>query len=271
MRRRLLALSVVLALVFVGVACGDDSDSNKADTTSTTQSTAAKDTLEGEIVVSAAASLTEAFDEIAKDFETAHPGVEVSPDYGPSSGLSDDILAGKPSDIFASADQTNMQKLVDGKAVDAGAPKVFARNRPEMAVPKGNPGGVKGLADFAKSDLDIGLCAADVPCGKFARQVLDQAGITPSVDTNEVDVKSLLGKIESNDLDLGMVYHTDVVAAGDQVEGIEIPDDQNVIAVYPIAALKDSKNQDVAEAFAAYVASPAAQSVLEKFGFLPPS
>jgi molybdate transport system substrate-binding protein len=264
LRRRALALSVVLALTFVGVACGDGDSSASSSST-------AKDALKGEIVVSAAASLTEAFDEIVKDFEAAHPGLNVSPDYGPSSGLSDDILAGKPSDVFASADEANMQKLVDGKAVDAGAPKIFARNRPEMAVPAGNPGHVTGLADFARSDLDIGLCAADVPCGKFARQVLDHAGVTPSIDTNEVDVKSLLGKIESDDLDVGIVYHTDVVAAGDQVEGLTIPDDQNVIAVYPVATLKDSQNAAVAAAFAEYVSSPAARTVLEKFGFLPPS
>src|SRR5690349_16455445 len=164
-----------------------------------------------------------------------------------------------------------MQKLIDGKVVDASAPKVFARNRPEMAVPSGNPGHVTGIADFAKSDLDIGLCAADVPCGKFARQVLDHAGVTPSIDTNEVDVKSLLGKIESDDLDLGMVYHSDVVAAGGKVEGLTIPDDKNVIAVYPIAALKDSKHEDVAQAFVDFVAGAKAQSVLRKFGFLPPS
>jgi molybdate transport system substrate-binding protein len=258
-----LGVALLLLLLLAGPACGDDGSS-------ATRSSSSKDGLEGGIVVSAAASLTEAFDEIAKHFEAAHPDVEVHLDYGPSSALSDDILAGKPSDVFASADESNMQKLVDREAVDAGAPEVFARNRPEMAVPAGNPGHVTGLADFAKSDLDIGLCAADVPCGKFARQVLDHAGVTPSIDTNEVDVKSLLGKIESDDLDLGIVYHTDVVAAGDEVEGLRIPDDENVVALYPIAALKGSTHGAVARAFVEYVSSPPAHAVLEKFGFLPP-
>jgi molybdate transport system substrate-binding protein len=254
--------ALLLVPLLATIACGDDADATSGGPAAA---------LKGEIVVSAAASLTEAFDEIAKDFEAAHPGVKVRTDYGPSSGLSDDILAGKPSDVFASADQSNMQKLVDGKAVNAGAPEVFARNRPELAVPSGNPGGVTGLADLAKSALDVGLCAVDVPCGKFARQVLDHAGVTPSIDTNEIDVKSLLGKIENDEVDVGIVYHTDVVAAGDAVEGIEIPHDQNLVALYPIAALADADHADVARAFVDYVAGPEAQAVLKQLGFLPPS
>ena len=262
--RRALLLTVALAMV--GIGCGsDDPDQSSAPLVSTPGE------MEGEIIVSAAASLTEAFDELARMFEDDHPGVTVSPDYGPSSGLSDDLLEGKPGDVFASADEANMQKLVDGGTVDAAAPQVFARNRPEIAVPAGNPGGVQGLDDFARDELLVGLCAEDVPCGRFARTVLQNAGVVAAVDTNEVDVKALLGKIESDDLDVGLVYHSDVVAGGDDLEGIEIPADDNVIATYPIAALADSENADVAQAFVDFVASPGAVAVLEKYGFLAPT
>lgn len=224
----------------------------------------------GEIRVAAAASLTEAFTELGQAFEAANPDVEVVFDFGPSSGLSDSILEGAPADVFASADETNMTKLVDGEAVAVDAPVVFARNRPEMVVPAGNPGGVTGLADLADPDLLVGLCAEEVPCGKFARTVLEGAGVTASIDTNEPDVKALLAKVTSADLDVGIVYHTDVVASGGEVEGIEIPEDQNVIAQYPVAALTDAPNADGAAAFAAFVASADARSVLDGYGFLLP-
>jgi molybdate transport system substrate-binding protein len=261
----------VFALAGAVSACsGDDNPAGSTTTAKPGGSTAPTDGLAGDIHVAAAASLTEAFDELAQVFEDDHPGVTVTPEYGPSSGLSDGILEGQPADVYASADEANMAKLVDGGAVKRSAVEVFARNRPEIAVPAGNPGGVQGLDDFARDDLDVGLCAADVPCGKFARTVLENAGVVAAIDTNEVDVKSLLGKIESDDLDVGLVYHTDVVAAGDKVKGIEIPDDQNVIAIYPAAALSDSGNADVARAFVDFVAGPAGLAVLEKFGFLRP-
>jgi molybdate transport system substrate-binding protein len=265
------ALALLLVFTLVGAACGDDDDGGASDTTKSTTTAAPADTLEGDIQVAAAASLTEAFDELAQMFEDDHPGVTVTTEFGPSSGLSDGILEGQPADVFASADEANMQKLVDGDAVDESAVQVFVNNRPEIAVPAGNPGGVEGLDDFARDELLVGLCAEDVPCGKFARTVLSEAGVVPAIDTNEVDVKALLGKIEGDDLDLGMVYHTDVVAAGDEVEGIEIPEDQNVIAMYPIAPLAESDNAEVAQAFADFIASPEALKVLEKYGFLAPA
>ena len=268
--KRIVALTIVVVLAAVG--CGsDDDEPGSSGTTSTTDTSAPADELEGDIQVAAAASLTEAFEELAQMFEDEHPGVTVTPEFGPSSGLSDGILEGQPADVFASADEANMQKLVDGGAVEESAVQVFANNRPEIAVPAGNPGGVEGLDDFARDELLVGLCAEDVPCGKFARTVLDEAGIVPAIDTNEVDVKALLGKIEGDDLDVGMVYHTDVVAAGDAVEGIEIPEEENVIAVYPIAPLSDSENADVAQAFVDFIASPEALTVLEEYGFLAPA
>jgi len=252
---------VAVVIAWGVAACGRD-----------TPPTTAGPALSGEVRVEAAASLTEAFTAIGTAFEAAHPEVKVTFDFGPSSGLSDSIVAGAPADVFASADTRNMDKLVAAKLVAADASgSVFARNQPEIAVPADNPGKVTGLADFAKPALLVGLCAPEVPCGKFARTVLMKAGITPSIDTNETDVKSLLAKIESDDLDVGLVYRTDVIAAGAKVKGIEIPDAQNVIASYPIAVLDQAPNAGAAKAFVAYVRSPASEQVLKAAGFLPPT
>lgn len=260
------AVAPALALLFVLVGCGGSGGSDGAATTTGSTTTA----LKGTIRVAAAASLTESFATLGKSFEAAHPGTKVTFDFGPSSGLSDGLVQGAPGDVFASADEQNMDKLVRAKVVATGTPVAFARNRPEIAVPVGNPGAVEGLADFARDDLLVGLCAADVPCGRIGRVVLEKAGVVPAIDTNEVDVKALLGKLETADLDVGLVYHADVVAAGDRVEGIPIAPDQNVIATYPIAPLAKGANPDVARAFVAYARSSAAQAVLTKAGFLSP-
>jgi molybdate transport system substrate-binding protein len=140
-------------------------------------------------------------------------------------------------------------------------------NRLQIAVPAGNDAGVTGLDDFADADLLIGLCAEEVPCGEFAREALANAGVTPSIDTNEPDVRSLLTKVEVGDLDAGIVYVTDVIAAGDAVEGVDIPADVNVIATYPIAALTDAGNAEVADAFVEFVLSDEGQEVLGSYGF----
>jgi molybdate transport system substrate-binding protein len=263
---RLLAVACVPALLFA--ACGGDDDDDAADAgagASTTEAPAEASALEGDITVFAAASLTDAFDEVGNAFEQANPDTSVEFNYGPSSGLREQILAGAPADVFASANTSNMDQVVeDGAAED---PQDFVTNQLEIAVPAGNPAGITGLADFAKPDLLIGLCAEDVPCGEFGREALTNAQITPSIDTNEADVRALLTKVESGDLDAGIVYITDVQAAGDTVEGIEIPAEDNVTATYPIAALTDSGNAEVAQAFVDFVLSDDGQAILASYGF----
>ena len=221
----------------------------------------------GTITVDAAASLTDAMSELAAAFEDAHPGVNVEVNVGPSSGLREQILAGAPADVYASADQANMAQVVAAGA--ARAPVVFTHNSLEIAVPAGNPGDITGLDDFADPHRFIGLCAPEVPCGAFARQVLARAGIEPSLDTNAADVRALLTQVASGDLDAGIVYRTDVTAAGDGVDGIEIPDDVNVVADYPIARLEDSGSPALADAFIAFVRAERGQAVLSSFGFGP--
>ena len=258
---RLLAVVSVPALVLA--ACGDDDDDDAGSTTEAP----AEESAQGDITVFAAASLTDAFTELGTTFESDNPDASVEFNFGASSALREQILAGAPADVFASANTSNMDQVVDGGA--ASDPEDFVTNLLEIAVPAGNAAGVTRLDDFANADLLIGLCAEEVPCGEFGREALANAGVTPSIDTNEPDVRSLLTKVENGDLDAGIVYHTDVLAAGDAVQGIEIPDEDNVVATYPIAALSGSDRAGLAAAFVEFVLSDAGQQVLGTFGFQP--
>jgi molybdate transport system substrate-binding protein len=255
---------VCALLILAAAACGGDDDDDSAATA--TESTEAEGPT-GSITVFAAASLTDAFGEMADRFEEENPGTTVELNFGASSALREQILAGAPADVFASANTSNMDQLVDAAAVE-GEPQVFVKNELEIAVPAGNPGNVDGLDDFGNADLNIGLCAEEVPCGQFGREALANAGVTPAQDTDEPDVRSLLTKVEAGDLDAGLVYHTDVLSSGDAVEGIEVPDEFNVIASYPLAALSASGNAELASAFVEFVLSDEGQSILESYGFM---
>jgi molybdate transport system substrate-binding protein len=239
------------ALLLLVGACGDDGDAAAA--------------VDGSITVFAAASLTDAFTELGSAFEEANPGTTVEFNFGSSSSLREQILAGAPADVFAAANTSNMDQVVEAGA--ATEPRIFVTNQLEIAVPAGNEAGVAGLADFADADLLIGLCAEEVPCGQFGREALANAGVTPSIDTNAPDVRALLTQVESGDLDAGIVYRTDVRAAGDAVEGIDIPADQNVVAEYPIAGLTEAGNADVAAAFVEFVLSDEGREILTGYGF----
>lgn len=147
---------------------------------------------------------------------------------------------------------------------------IFAHNRLTIAVPKGNPAGITGLTDFANPGLLIGLCAASVPCGGFARQALRNAGVTASIDTNEPDVRALLTKIEAGELDAGITYVTDVASTHGKAEAVDIPSEDNVIADYSIAVLSDASHREDAGKFVGFVMSRQGQAILAKYGFLSP-
>jgi molybdate transport system substrate-binding protein len=257
--------AAVVSAIILAACGGDDSTSE-----SSPAGNGGVEAFTGPITVFAAASLTDAFGQLGKDFEAAHPGVKVTFNFAGSSALREQILSGAPADVFASANEANMTQVVNAGSA-SGSATPFVTNELQIAVPAANPGNVTGLADFANSKLLIGLCAPGVPCGEFGREALSKAGIEPSVDTNEPDVRSLLTKLEAGDLDAGIVYRTDVLAAGNNVRGIEIPADHNVVAVYPIAALAASKNTSTARAFVQYVLSAQGQSTLRGFGFGPPT
>lgn len=253
---------LVSVLVPLSVACGESA----TNTTSGTDRSTVSSTLGGEVLVSAAASLRDAFGEIGAAFEEANTGVEVVLNLAGSSSLREQILQGAPADVFASANTSNMEQVVEAGEV-SGPSRVLASNMLQIAVPSGNPGGVTGLGDFARSDLLIGLCAEGVPCGVFAREALAKAGVTPAIDTSEPDVRALLTKIELGELDAGITYVTDVISTGGSVDGIEIAESQNVTAVYPIAVLAGAANPNAAQAFVTFVLSDEGQTILGDYGF----
>ena len=222
----------------------------------------------GTITVFAAASLTGSFTPIGKQFEAAHPGDTVKFSFGPSSGLSTQITSGAPADVFASAAPANMDTVV--KAGDASSPQNFAENTAEVAVPPNNPAHVKSVNDLAKSSVKVALCQPQVPCGVVAAEVFKNVGITVKPVTLQPDVKSVLTQVETGNVDAGMVYVTDVKAAGTKVKGVAIPASDNASTLYPIATISDSKEKSIAQAFVAYVLSPAGQQVLAAAGFEKP-
>jgi molybdate transport system substrate-binding protein len=255
------AVAVAAAAATVLSACGSSSSGSGASPSSSSS-------LSGSINVFAAASLTGTFTQLGKQFEAAHPGTKVAFNFGPSSGLATQITQGDPADVFASAAPANMDTVV--KAGAASSPTNFASNVMEIAVPPGNPGKITSLNDLARSSEKVVLCSAPVPCGATARKVFENAGITVNPVSNEVDVKSTLSKVELGSADAGVVYVTDVKAAGAKVRGIEIAANLNASTEYPIAALSSSKDAALAKAFVSYVLSADGQSVLTRAGFLKP-
>jgi len=255
-RRASLVCWLIAALVLA--ACNDGPANDGGD-----------DSLNGQVLVSAASSLSDVFAAVEEAFEESNPGVDVVLNLAGSASLREQILGGAPADVFASADTLNMDRVVDAGDVD-GLPRVFARNLMRIAVPVGNPAEVTELADFADENLLIGLCAENVPCGDLGRQALEKAGVSAVVDTNEASVRSLLTKIEAGELDAGIVYVTDVASTSGDVEGIAIPQAHNVVAEYPIAVLDGARNPNDAADFVAFVLSDEGREILIEYGFSVP-
>jgi len=252
---RLRILSLVSVAFFV--ACGGSGPSQGT-------------SFSGTASVFAAASLTDSFKALGTAFQAAHPGTTVQFNFAGSPTLVTQIEQGASADVFASADTTNVDKLkTDG--FTAGNSQVFAHNKLEIVVAAGNPKGITGLADLAKPDVIYITAAPTVPAGKYALQILDKAGVKVTPKSLETDVKSVVSKIVLGEADAGIVYVTDVRAAGSKVTGVPIQDSVNVIATYPIVAVKGSKNSSLANAFIAYVLSADGQVTLQSFGFLPAS
>ena len=229
-------------------------------------STASADGLDGSITVFAAASLTATFTELADAFEAEHPGTTVALTFAGSSDLVTQITEGAPADVFASADTKNMTKLTDA-GLQQTDPVDFATNVLEIAVPPGNPAGITDFADLASPGLQLVVCAPAVPCGSAAAAVASAAGVRLSPVSEESSVTDVLGKITSGQADAGLVYVTDVQAAGDAVEGIEFAESGEAVNTYPIVALEDSAAAALAQAFIDYVTGSAGQRVLAAAGF----
>jgi molybdate transport system substrate-binding protein len=261
LRQRSAAIVVVVAVAVLLAACGDDGSGATG-----SRSTTAADQVSGTITVFAAASLTEAFGQIGTRFEHDHPSTTVSFDFGSSSALATQISQGAPADVFASADEANMALLTTPSTV-VRHPTDFAHNRLAILVADGNPDHVTSLDDLADPELAVVLCAAQVPCGKYARQILSNAGVTVTPRSYEADVKGVVTKVATGDADAGIVYVTDARTAKDDTDSVAIPASQNAVATYPIAATSGSANPKLAAAFVDYVRGAAGQRVLERFGF----
>jgi molybdate transport system substrate-binding protein len=233
-----------------------------------TSAPAGSPALSGTITVFAASSLNEGYTAIGKEFQKSHPGTMVTFAFGGSSMLVSQIQQGAIGDVYASADQPNMQKLIDAR-LTAESPIVFARNNLEIVVGKGNPKHITSLSDLGRSGLVVVLCAPAVPCGRYAAQALQKAGVSVRPASQEADVKAVLSKVALGEADAGIVYITDVKAAGTAVEGVAMPAAVNVVAEYPIVILKDSQNRALARAFISYVLTDG-RRILAGYGFTNP-
>jgi molybdate transport system substrate-binding protein len=263
MRFRFLA-AAALATVLVTTGCGDNKKSAPPSASGGSSSA-----VTGKITVLAAASLTGTFNRIGKDFEAANPGTTVTFSYAGSSALAQQITSGAPADVFASASPATMKTVTDaGDAI--GTPAVFVKNQLVIAVPKGNPKGVKGLSDLTRPGVKVAECAKEVPCGAAAVTALAAANVKLTPVTLEQDVKSALSKVKLGEVDAALVYRTDARSDTADVDGIEFPESAKAINNYPIAALKDAPNPSGAAAFVAFVQTPAEIRVLTDAGFQQP-
>lgn len=258
--RLLSALALGTGVLLAASACAAPA------ATPTPTASATSDELSGSITVYAAASLKTTFTALAEDFEEAHPGTTVELTFAGSSDLVTQLTNGAPGDVFASADEKNMAKLTDADLVE-GDPVDFATNVLQIAVPPSNPAGVETFADLARPGVKTVVCAPQVPCGAATVAVEDATGVALSPVSEESSVTDVLGKVTSGEADAGLVYVTDVIAAGDAVRGITFPESSKAVNTYPIAPLAGSANPTVAAAFAAYVVSAEGQRVLADAGF----
>lgn len=249
---RLLALVLLLVLVAVVL--------------SVRRNESIRDAPHGRLTVSAAASLTDAFGAMRQAFETRYEHARVTVNASASSTLAAQILAGAPVDVFASADQATMTKVVDAGLV-RGEPTVFATNSLRIIVRRGNPQGITSLADLARSGIVYVTCSTDVPIGKYAAQVLQRAGVTVTPRSFEPDVRGIVTKVVSGEADAGIVYATDVAATNGAASGVDIPSSSNLTATYPIAALSDAGDATTATAWIDFVLSDSGRAILESFGF----
>jgi molybdate transport system substrate-binding protein len=222
-----------------------------------------------DVTVLAAASLTEAFTALGRDFEAAHPDQHVVFSFAGSSTLAQQIISGAPADVFAAASRSTMDQVTKAALADA-EPAVIARNQLVIAVRKGNPKGIGKLADLTRPGVTVALCAAQVPCGAAARTVLDKAKLSLTPVTLEPDVRAALAKVRLGEVDAALVYRTDIPSAAGDVDGVEFTESATAITDYPIVVVKGAPNAAGARDFVDFVRSAAGKTVLTTYGFQSP-
>lgn len=263
-------ISAIAVIGFITASCGSDkSDSASATTVTTPTPDSATSGVKGNITVFAAASLTESFTEIGKAFQTEYPGATLKFSFDASSTLVTQIAQGAPADVFASADNANMKKLIDA-GNNGAAPQTFAKNSLEIITGAGNPKNITGVSDLADPSLIVVTCGPDVPIGKYSAQVFTNAGVTVTPKSFEQNVKGVVSKVSLGEADAGIVYATDVLAAGSKAVGIVIPANLDVIAEYPVVETKNAANPAGAKAFTDFVLSARGQKILGSYGFTAP-
>lgn len=267
-----MALAVIVCLLAACTSAALDSKSPSPSSTAPTVS------VSGKVSVFAASSLTEAFKSIGASFKDANPGVEVEFNFAASSVLATQIEQGAPADVFASADQPQMQRLAK-QGLTEGEDVVFARNVPVVIIPSDNPGNVQAVRDLGHPGLKLVLAGPDVPIGNYARQIIDRLASDPAygeafktatlgnIVSNESNVRGVLTKVELGEADAGVVYRTDARVSANKVRVVAIPENANVIALYPIAVMRRTSNVPAAQAFIDFVRSAAGQQILRDAGF----
>jgi molybdate transport system substrate-binding protein len=246
-------------------ACGDDdADTGSADETTTT----AEAPLEGTLTVLAAASLKGAFEDIEAAFEDEYPDVDVKVTTDGSANLATAIIeGGVPADVFASADEPNLQKVVDAGQATDGDGVIFVTNQLRIVVEEGNPLGIESLEDLSDPEISLSLCRPEVPCGSYATKAFEAAGLPVPPAGTEDQVSGVITKVSLGEADAGLVYATDVLAAEGAVDGVDLAADEQVEATYPAAALIEAPNPEAAAAFVAFLTASEAQAILEEHGF----
>ena len=266
-RLAITALSLVSAASLV--ACGGASDStNPATPAAGAQTASAGADIIGEVTVFAAASLQDAFQELATSFEAAHAGVHITFDFQGSQDLVASLNGGASADVLATANNSTMTDAANKGLV--GEQTEFATNVLTLIVPAGNPAGVTGINDGSLDNADLVICAPEVPCGEATQKLAAELGVTLNPVSEEQKVTDVRGKVESGEADAGIVYTTDAAAAKDKVDKIDIPDG-GVVNHYPIAQTANPENAAGAKVFIDAVTGKTGQEVLAKYGFGAPA
>ncbi|MFJ4777773.1 molybdate ABC transporter substrate-binding protein [Streptomyces sp. NPDC088762] len=263
--RRRAAAALTAALLVPLTACGNSGDGEKKGGAGASSSASAEPKAVN-LTVLAASSLTDVFNAAGAAYEKSHPGTKITFSYAGSQELAAQVKQGAPADALATADT----KTMDGLRAETGEAKVIAKNRLVIATGKGNPFKVDDLKDLADGKIKVVLAAPEVPVGRYSREILDKQGVTVKPVSQEPNVRAVLSKVELGEADAGLVYKTDSAKSGDKVAAVDIPDDQNVVASYPAATLKQSKNAAAAAAFLAWLSTPEAQKIFQEAGFQQP-